>query len=248
MSQEVYFNGKGQAYLRKIGGNTGLIAFGNSASIALAQAIEEQKVKDYTSAGGGTAASNTSISDVTAAVTTYNFNPHNLAIATAGAYEAVAGGVIASEPHTVVSQGTLIPLDKMLDHAVAVVVTGTGGTPTYVDGTDYETRSTGIYIVEGGAIAALAAIEASYTAIAAVDVEALVNTSAEYELVFDGVNEGDTGKSFRLNAYRVRISPSTDLPLISDDYAQLNLSITFLQDATVIGTGKSKYYKLQYAS
>lgn len=243
---QVYYKSKGQLYLRRIGGDTGLIPLGNSSSIAISLGLENQEVKDYTTAGGGIAASDTSVSSVTASVATYNFNAHNLALAVAGTYTAVAGGVVAAEAHTVISQGSLLPLNKLRDTTVPVTVTGTGGTPAYVDGTDYEMRETGIYIVEGGNIAAAASIEVNYTAADAHDIEALVATGYEYELVFDGVNTGEAGgKRQRVTGYRVKVSPSSDLPLISDDYSTLNLNIAFLENSAIVGTGLSKYLQIK---
>lgn len=242
--KEVAFIGVGQAYLRQIGGNTGLVPLGNSSTISISQSVEKKELKNHKTPGGGTLASYTKVSSVTASLATSNFNAHNLAIATAGEYTEVAAAVQSSEVATVISLGALVPLAQLPDKDQSITVTGSGGTPTYVDGTDYEMRETGLYVLEGGTITP-GNIEVSYNSKAAYNIEALVATANEYELVFDGINTGMAGDlTQRVTGHRVQISPSSELPLISDDYGTLNLDLTFLEDSSVSGTGISKYYKL----
>lgn len=77
-----------------------------------------------------------------------------------------AGAAVTEEPHVAPGPGQIIKLAHgNIASTPAPVVTGTGGTPTYVAGTDYEVnREFGIIkILEGGAITANTDLLVDYT-------------------------------------------------------------------------------------
>jgi len=243
-----YFKGKGTMYLRKKNGSGGLLPVGNCSEIALAFSESKQEMKDYELAGGATADTSVSIESVSASVTLLNLNPDNIARVTAGVVSTVTGGAVSSESQTVAEVGAFVKLDKMPDTDIAVVVTGTGGTPVYVDGVDYEVRNGGIVAIAGGGLTAALNIEVSYTALSSRVVETLMEIGEEYEMYFDGLNEARSGKPFLLTAHRAKVNPTQGLPLISDDYASLQFTIDVLRDDTIVGTTKSKYVKMEVAA
>lgn len=247
MSNE-YFKGKGTMYLRNKSGAGGLLPIGNCSEIALAFTESKQVMKDYELAGGATADTISSIESVSASVTLLNLNPDNIGRVTAGLVSTVTGGAVASEAHTVTTQGALVKFDKVPDKDASISVTGTGGTPTYGDGTDYEFRNGGIVIIVGGAIADAAPIEVNYTALSSRVIETLLALGDEYEMYFDGLNEARSGKPVLVTAHRAKVNPTQGMPLISDDYASLQFTVDILRDDTITGTTKSKYIKVEMAA
>lgn len=232
--------------MRKRSGTDGLLPIGNAPEIALAFSVNKQEMKDYENAGGAVADSISSIESATATITLSNLNPENIARVTAGTTTSVAAGAVSAEEHTVGAQGSFVKFDKIPDVS-SVTVTGAAGTPTYVEGTDYEIKNGGIKILEGS-IAAAAAIEVNYTALASRVVEALMEVGEEYEFYFDGLNEARSGKAVLATLHRVKVNPTQGLPLISDDYSTLQFTVDILRDDTVVGSTKSKYAQIDMAA
>jgi hypothetical protein len=194
--------------------------------------------------GVGNIASESRLSGLTLSMTFYNFNSDNLAIGLRGTVASVAATPITDEVLAVpasFTKDTLIPTEKIIDTAVAPVVTGTGGTPTRVLDTDYTVVSGGIIALAGGAMAAND--EVSYTPKAGDVLEAFVNSGQEYEVIVDGINNVENDKAYRLQYYKWKPSPASDVPVISDDdFASFTLTGELTADTTK-ASGKSQYFK-----
>lgn len=245
------YKGKGTLYLRRKNSTEGLLPVGNCSQIDIQISESKQEQKDYEEAGGSTIDTHTTIDSVSAALTVLNLSAKNIARATGGSATEVASAVVAAEAHVSSEAGSIIPFNLVPDASATITVTDAGAVTTFVDGTDYEFRNGGIIVLAGGAIAALpasTAIEISYTSLASFSVETLVLVGEEFEAYFDGLNEARSGKPVLLTGYRVKLNPTQSLSLISDGFASLAMSMDFLKDDSVTGTGKSKYIKLQMAS
>mgnify|MGYP000061844329 CR=1 FL=1 len=246
LQQNEYYKGKGTFYLRKKSGTAGLIPIGNASEISLAISVSNQEMLDYENAGGGVADSQSSIESMTATITLANLNPENVARLTSGKSSDVTGGAVSAETHTVGSQGSFVKFDKVPDTSETITVTGSGGTPSFAEGTDYEIRNGGIIILEGD-IDAADDIEVSYTALNSRTVEMLLEVGEEYEGYFDGLNEARSGKAHLGTFHRVKLNPTSALPLISDDFATAPFTVDILRDNSITGSEKSKYAKIEMA-
>lgn len=235
--------GSGKVYLREVGAAAGRIEVGNCSALAFAVAEETKEKKDYTQPGGGTYNEVRRISSVEMQLTMDELSPQNLARALYGSTAAVTSAAVTDESHTAY-KGAFIKLNNVPASTPAPVVTGPGGTPTYVAGTDYEVRPGGIFILASGAITDGATILVDYTKAAADVVEALVNSGKEYELVFAGLNEARSGKAVIVTAHRVKIGAAQNIGLIGDEYAQIEVSGKLLKDTTKTG-GVSQYFKVE---
>lgn len=95
----------------------------------------------------------------------------------------------------------------------AVTVENTGGTVTYVEGTDYEInlRLGAIKALSTGAITSGQSVNVSYTkaAISSVQMAAMTKSNVRIRLVLDGQNFAD-GRNFILDIYQARLAPSGD--------------------------------------
>lgn len=238
--------GKGRVFLAPYGGGGGF-EVGNVSKLEFSVSEEKKELLDHTSAGGGKRNSLSRITGVNVAMTLHDLNADNLKAAVFGAKASVAAGTVVDEAIT----GYLGGLSRtafQIDTAVAPVVTHTSGTPTYVAGTDYEVTSAGIIALDGGAITDAQALKIDYTKDAGNVVEALTTTAQEYVLTFVGLNEAQSGKAVTIDIWRIKFGPLSNLSVIGDDFAALELAGEALSDSTKVGASISKYFKVTQAS
>lgn len=305
-TKNMYFIGKGTAYLRRRAEGAHLMPVGNASALSLAFEPNKVELPDYENAGGGIADSHTRIQSVTASFTIANMNADNIARATAGRFSTKSGGGVAGEEHAAGPEGSFLRFDKIPDadkpitisssatpvanwEANSTVVIGdkivaagkvfevtVGGTtaatepawPTvtddtvedgdvtwkltsdavdaFVEGEDYEVKNGGVIILDG-AIKEGDTVFASYSALDSSEVETLLEMGEEYELYFDGLNEANSNLPHLVTCHRVKLSPTSELPLISEDYAQINITVDVLFDESIRGSQRSKYVKIEMA-
>lgn len=75
-------------------------------------------------------------------------------------------------------------------------------------------------------------------------VQALTESSAEYAISFDGLNEARSGAACSVEVFRAKFAPMKSIDLISDDFGRLTLEATVLKDASKTGVGVSKYFTI----
>lgn len=115
------------------------------------------------------------------------------------------------------------------------------GKVAVVSGTDYNITGSGIANVADVTIDGEVWTVGYTTAVADV-VQALVESSKEYEFTFEGLNEARSGKRTNIISHRVTLSPAQQMALISDDYGALEVVGKVLQDTTKNGTTLSQYF------
>lgn len=246
MSQKSYL-GKGTIYLEEIGGTTGLLSIGNCSALTLTFNEDKKEQKDYEEAGGAVTASVSRISSVTGSITALNFEADNLALATRGLTTAVAATPVSNEAHTA-RLGALIPFDKLPDPSQSITVTNVGASVTYVVDVDYEIKNGGVRILEAPAtITDGLAIEVNYTPLVGTEIETLTASGKQYRLVFDGLNEADSGKPASIEAFKTNFNPLAALDLIADDFGEMAMTFDILKDTTKSGATISKFIKIKTA-
>ena len=235
------FIGKGKLYLDgRFVGNVS----------ALNLAITEDKVSqtDYTGPGGGNCATVSRIDAVEMTLTMTSYDPENLALAVFGSAANEAAGTVTDEAQTTpaeaATQDTLVVTDKLIDTSGTTTVTGTGGTPSYVEGTDFTVSPAGITVLAAGSIGGGTDIEISYDNLGVDVVQALQTSPKEYVATFDGLNEADNGNPIVLKGYKAKFGPTEDLALISDEFAELTLTGDLLKDETIVTPGLSQYFTM----
>lgn len=222
--------GRGTVYLQKhdtgcpttlVPWTTPLIEVGNTENLALEVNQNELEVKNYMNAAGGLDCTFTEIESVDLTIDTKCFKASNLSLALFGYEGTSTAGAVVNELHQANSTTDFIPFNKKYDPTAAVVVTGTGGTPTYVAGTDYVLTPNGIKLIAGGAITAGTDLEIDYTALASTVIQGIIKPTDYYTVVFDGVNAVDNQPLY-MKIYKVRFNP-TSLTFIGDDIQTVSL-------------------------
>lgn len=233
------FRGAGKVYLRKYGSAAPLGVVGNCSGVKFSVELDSQKIPDYTSAAGGTYASDDRIKSGSVSFIAWDFTSQNWSRASAGSSTSVPSPAATGGTFTAFVGG-LILLDGLNPEGVTVVDSATPATE-YVKDVDYEVRPEGIYILDGD-IQDGTDVDITVTSFSAHDViEAMVTSGDEYELVFAGINSA-TGLSHREQVYKVKFSPA-DIEVIGDGFGSIQFTGEMLKDTTVLGTGVSQYYK-----
>ena len=230
--------GKGKVYLDRI-------FVGNVSALNIAIAEEKIEQSDYTSPGGGNCAVVQRIDSVEMTMTMTRFDGPNLAKAVFGSESAQDVTPIVDEAATapsVIDDDYLIITAGLIDTTIGATVTG------FVEGTDFTVSSAGITILASGTIAPDAALAISYTPLGSDVVQALTNSAQSYEVLFDGLNEADSGAPVVVKAFKVQFGPAADLPFIGDDFAELSLTGDILLDDSIVGTGLSQYFTVALAA
>lgn len=242
--------GKGPIYAGVVGG--ALLPVGNCS--ALQFAVSESKINqpDYTSAGGGSANSVSRVDDVTGSMTLLDLSPKNLSLAYRGTTREVTGGVnVTGEAHTAYPNALLafVNTPDVSDTADIVVTLDPSGSPVVlVENTDYEVTRAGVVFLEGSTNITDAVdghdVDVDYPKAESVVMEALVSSGQEYRLIFDGLNEAQSGKAVTISAHRIKFSPTAGTSFIGDEFAELPLEFTVLSDSTIAGADISKFFKV----
>lgn len=219
---------------------------------ALNIAITENKIQqtDYTGPGGGNCATVSQIDAVEMSMTMTSYDADNLALAVFGTTSTVATSSITDEPMTspaTLDNDTLVLTAELIDTKQAVSVTSDPAGTTYTEGTDYTIGTAGITILAAGTIGPATALLVSYQVQGHNLVQALVSSAQEYEAVFDGLNEADSGAPVVVKGYKVKFGPAEDLALISEEFAELALTGDILKDETITGAGLSQYFTVASA-
>lgn len=232
--------GSGRVYMEEVGGTTGLLDVGNVSELIITPTEDVKELLDYTAPGGGTYNEVRRVSSVEMSMTMREFSPENIARLLRGAVTNTSNSIVTDESH-IARLGAFIPMDNVPDFIQAV--TDSSGATTYVEGTDYEVRPGGIYILPGGNITDGQTILVDYSYPSYDTVEALINAGKEYRVFFAGLNEARSGKETIIDMYRVRLGVAQQIPLIGDDFAAYQVSGKLLKDTTKSGAGISQYFK-----
>jgi len=233
--------GKGEIFGKRNGVAEAKRSFGNCHALNITTTLAERSLADFRSISGGSANSSARIDKVNGSIDFRDMTAENMATAGWGSVTAITAGTVTDEDHT----GYVGGLNRTafnIDTSQTVTVTGTGGTPTYVAGTDYEVRTAGILVLSGGSISDATALEVSYTKLAGNRVQFMVESGQEYELTFDGLNEAQGGEPMVVDVWRFKPAPFQTFDLMADDYATLTVAGEFIKDSTK-GAGESGFFR-----
>jgi len=219
---------------------------GNVTNLSFSIAEDKKELKTSRTSGGGNYNAITRIDSVTLSMTMSDYNADNLAIALFGESSAVTAATVTDEnisaPASLVGD-PLVTTANVMDVDQTITVTSDPAGTTYVADTDYTVTAAGIKILSTGSISASDPLLITYDKKAVDVVEALTQAAGEYELVFDGLNEAQSGAPFVVTAYRAKFGPAAEMSLIGDDFGELTLTCDVLQDTSITTSGLSQYFK-----
>ena len=170
------------------------IDVGNASDFSFNFSETKKELLDYQDPAGGTAATVVKLDKVEGKMDLRVFSLNNLALALWGTATAALGVTpVTGEAH-VITAGSFVPFDRIMNTAVAPVITK--GTTT-VGTADYTISDGGITIastISTVGVTSGDAITVAYTPIASGSLQTLISTAPLVSVFFEGVN-GVDGKT-----------------------------------------------------
>ena len=219
-----YFRGQGKLYIgdrnATTGAPEGLVFVGDVASVELTPNVERGEVIENVTGQGGIGASWLKRASYQLSITMRSIRSDHLALALQGAVTTKAAGSVTNEAATV-RLGKASPLAHT--NVSTVVVTGVGGAPTYVAGTDYVVHAAEGIIewLTGGTVTDGLAVEIDY-AYAAQDHVGSSPGNLDKYIVFAGINTADNDKQTRCEIYKCKLDPSVP-SLVTDNESEMKI-------------------------
>jgi hypothetical protein len=183
----------------------------------------------------------------------------NNALVLLGLNRSVATGVVVSEPAIVYKPAAgasrvLLRPQYLIDTSVVPTLTGVGGTPALVYGTDYVIEYGHIYILPTSTIAAptnasTPNVEINYTRRNQQQVQSAMSSGGIYTLQFAGFEVGSGATdAYSAGVRYARIQPS-GINLINDDFDEVEMNFELLPDPALIGNPDfSPYFEGYFAA
>lgn len=156
-------------------------------------------------------------------------------------YKATTAGTSAASPPTMNTTLGATTTD-------GTVVWTNMGKVLLVVTTDYTVSAAGIFIEDAARFTDGQGLTIDYTKKAGNVVEALTESAGSYTLIFDGLNEAQSGRAVTITLHKIKFGPLREFGIIGDDFANLEMAGEVLSDDLVTTTGLSKYFKVAMAS
>lgn len=223
----------GDVYLDRLdadGNSTGLRKIGNATRFAINEPSERQQRTGRGRDNYGQVLDDVAIKQPsTIALTLDEVDKTNLAFALLGdtAAYSVTGASVTDESITA-HIGAASALEfRNLDSGTPPTVTDSGGTTTYVEGTDYtvDLRLGHITPLEGGSITEAEELLVSYTYLDAAGnkVSGGVQPQIRARVLLDGKNLAD-GKDILVNVDEARITPDSEVDFLASEFVPLSMT------------------------
>lgn len=252
----------GVVYGREVGSAQPLQPIGGCEELTLA--IDETKLNqaNYESMGGGNRATVFRINEMTLAAKLQDLNPINLARTLRGLHTEVAASTVTAEAGIAIPGGI-----TRLAHIKPTTVVVKDGDTTIAAGDNYEVRPEGIFWYDDST--ALASAKSAWVsanpaedpddwpgltiatnyAFGGYDViQVLTRAAPIMEFMFAGLNEAGEGAPCIVDIWRVQLSATKGLNLISgSNFAVLDIEGEVLRDPTKASTTISGYMRKRMA-
>lgn len=246
--QDHSYLGSGKILIREYGASAPFEEIGNCSALSFSPQVNTLSLQDFTKPGGGTRNRVDRVTETQMSLTFHDFAAANFARFLRGSTTSVAAGTVTDE-ELVAYKGGFTPFEKIASALTTVEPAG-GGT-AYVEDTDYTFQDGGIFIPTGSAIPApvggAANIQVTYTNVAQEVTQAFVNSAKQYEMLFLGLNEAQSGKPVRVRAHRVSGGVLEQLGLLGEEYGAGTAGGALLADTTK-GVGLSQYFTWEAVS
>jgi len=237
--------GSGELHLREIGAAAPFVSVGNVSALTFSPQTNTLTLADSTQPGGGERNRVDRLTGVEVAYTFHDFAPENFAIALRGSSAIIEAGDVVDES-VVAYPGGLTPLARIATEIASVEATGGGA--AYELGKDYELRNGALFIPATSGIpvpaAGAANILVSYSHPKVAVVQALVNPAKQYEALFLGLNEAQSGKPVRVHAHKLSGGVLAQMGLIGDEYGAGEVTGALMADSSK-AAGLSRYFTVE---
>ncbi|MBF0424125.1 MAG: hypothetical protein HQL73_14165 [Magnetococcales bacterium] len=227
--------GRGKILMGLVGAAIRDIGVFEDLKVALEE--ETHELENFETIAGGVVESVSWIKKAKVSFTLHELTRDNLALASLGMASAVPQGATTNETHKA-WKDSYIPLNHIKPTVTSVKVGGADKAA----GTDYIVNSMGLYIPAGSSIDDGEEITVGYSYPAQEVVEAMTATNKVYTIIFQGANLAQDGRARIVHMYKVKLSPASELALVTKDIGKLPMIGVLLADDSQ-PQGKSQYFK-----
>jgi len=237
--------GTGELLFRRRGAGGPMLPMGNAEEVSFSIEADEIEQPEHRHPGGGNRNRIERITDVTLTANVYDLSPRNIAAVIYGddsEVDATKNGDKASEKVTVYKDG-YNPLKRPDAREVTLYKADGGEKGEEIDDDHFEIERGCVLLTEAGEEHDGEEVIAEYHHGKVQVVEALMHSGHTYEGTFRGVNEADDS-IFAVDIHRFRFTPTGELGLVSDEFAQLEMEANVLSDPDR-GAGESAYFRFQ---
>lgn len=243
-STDYSYLGSGSLLIREFGSAAPFLSVGNCSALTLSPQEDVKSLPDYTQPGGNKRNEVRRLTGVDLSFTFHDYSAENFALGLRSSTSTITAGTATSES-VVAYLGGYMPLEK-----VALTITSVKdptGTTTYTTPSDYELRDGQLFIPATGStivapVAGAINVKVTYTYGAQKKVEALVNANKQYQAMFVGLNEAQSGKRVRVMLHKISGGVLQEMAVLGDDYGAGQISGSLLSDSTKTGAGISQYF------
>ena len=186
-----------------------------------------------------------------------DFSPQAAAICLYGSIERTPSGTVAEEEHNAHIGGTMLTANIPLE---VTALTGVGGTPVYVRGTDYAVTPGGIRVLAGGQletdIAAVTPAEGeektvpvliSYSYPTVDLIKPFTAGRKYYRVAFSQQNEGGANERRRIKCFYARIAIAGAMPWNQGaEFGAVPVSIRLLPDPNIFDQGEAAIFTIEH--
>lgn len=226
-----YFLGQGAIYVgnRNAAGQPIALQFaGDISSASMTPNIDNVETKENVTGQRATVVSIQTGVEYQLSITFRSMKPEHAAVWMQGANTVKAGATVTDEA-VVANLGGFVPLQHV--KVSSVVVTGAGGTPTYVADTDYKVHADAglLEILDGGSITDGLALLVDYDYASQHHVSANPSNADKY-IVFAGINTADNDKQTRVTIYKAKLDAGSMDMIQNDNTGEVTISGRVLLD------------------
>lgn len=236
--------GSGKVLAREYGVPGPFIDVGNCSALNFSPQTNAITLADHTQPGGGERNRVDRLTGVEMSYTFHDFAPENLARALRGTVTNVIAGNAVDEA-VVGYKGGLVPLLRIAKE-ITSVKPATGST-NYTAGTDYVLQDGALFIPADSAIVdpvgGVANLKVTYAFGAQSVLQPVVTAAKQYQLLFLGLNEAQSGKAVRIMAHRVSGGVMAQFSAIGDEHGAGEVTGALMTDSSK-GAGLSRYFEV----
>ena len=237
------FLGYGEIHIKEFGAAAPYTQVGNSTSFNITPEEDTKKVRDGTRPGGGTRNRVDRLLGFNLSYNFTDFSPANFVRSLRGGLTTLAAGTVTDEEVVAYEDG-YTPLARIA--ATITTVEPVGGGTAYVVDTDYTLENGQLYLPSTTTIpapvAGAANCQVTYTSTAQSRVDAAIDSSQQYSIMFVGANEAQNNKRVRVICHKVSGGLLKQMAVLGEEFGVGDVDGSLLADTTRTGSTESQYF------
>lgn len=224
--------GRGQLLIAPVG-TTAWKGLGNAVELQMNTSANRISAMDYQTPGLKEVEVHFQEEKREVTFTVDSVQPSVLSLLLGSAVTTITGATVTAELQTVVAGQEFINLAHN-NLTTFTSLTGNSGTPTYVDGTDYEVHllSGMIKIKNSSTLVTGSPVKANYTYGNNLSLNVGSIGETRWAVMFNGYSDSDPTRVKRLIIPKFALSPQNNFPFIGNDFAKIELTGSALYDPT----------------